>query len=374
MNHNFLIKCFVAFVLMSFPLLATAAKFKIEDGPELDIWGQAQLQAEVIDTDGDDDGLKFNSDRIRFGTKMKWGNWKLAFQFNAKDTKGDGGEGALGDDSFIRDAVATYKLSDQFAIKVGQYKTPLGMAQNMSGTRLPMMKRTLTSRLVLDRTLGASLTGRYIGGDKKTGSFGYDFGIFNPAGRSQAYDDSNQNAAGDTHSYVGRLVYDYGKILHFEAAYAEIEDAGCSDAAGFNDATLCTDSEDYEVFDLGAMYKRGPVRIRAEYIDGENVKGVDGFDEQSWFVEGGYKFTDMVEAVIRHQESECDDCGGAVGTDEELSRTEVGLNFFLGPTDRTGRIQLYYANVGDDEEDYSGVTGGGDNDLDMVGAQLQMMF
>ncbi len=373
MKHNFLIRCGIALVLMALPLLATAAKFKIEDGPELDIWGLAQLQAEVIDTDADDDGLKFGADRVRFGTKMKWGDWKLDFQFNPKDSKGDGSEGTLGDDSFIRDAVAAYKFGDHLAMKFGQYKTPLGMTYNMSGTRLPLMKRAMASRLALDRTLGASLSGRYIGGDKKTGSFGYDIGVYNPAGRSKAYADTNQNGEGDTYSYVGRLVYDYGKVLHFEAAYAEVEDAGCS-LFDVDDPTLCIGSEDYEVFDLGAMYKNGPARIRAEYIDGENVKGMDGFDEQSWFVEGGYKFADIAEAVARYQQSECDDCDGAVGADEELSRMEVGLNLFLGPTDRTGRVQLYYADVGDDEEDYSGIAGGGNNRYDMVGAQLQMMF
>ena len=367
---------------------AFAAKIQIKDGPDLDIWGQLQVHAQSLDRQGEDshrDDLEFGSDRVRFGTRIKWGKWSGAFQFNAADTKGDRLEGTLGDGSFIRDAKIGYSFNDHLKLAVGQGKTPLGMGINGSGSRLPLMRRTMTSRLAIERALGMTLSGRNIGGNEEKGRFGFDLGLYNPAGRSKAYEDTSNNDVGDDLTYVGRLMYDYGRTFHVEAAYGVIEDAG-----GFeldkqgnvvfpadrkdDDDYFPADSEDYKVFDVAAQYKNGPVKLRAEYIDGRDVQGLDGFDEQAWYLEGRYKFTEVVEGAVRYQEAECDDCKGMPDDDRELKRFELGLNLFFGQNVRNGRVQLYYANVGDDEEDYNGRAGGGNNNLDVVGAQLQMMF
>ena len=400
--YNILIRVSLCVLAALFPMWASAAKIKIQDGPEMNIWGFAQIVGEAIDKEENDD-LKFTADRVRFGTKVKWDHWFGAFQFDARDSDGGRQEGTLGDGSFIRDAVVGYQFSNAFKISTGQFKGPIGMAYTSSGSDLPLMRRTMSSRLTLDRMLGVMASGRYIGGDKKTGGFGYDLGLFNPAGRAKPYNDTDLNNEGDALSYVARLHYQYGKVFHFQVAYAEAEDAGgesfcrvtgddnTSAIVGLNaittdgcDTTMRDgeetavdyreDSEDYEVFDIGAVYKNGPVRLRAEYIDGENAEGLEDYDEMSWFVEGGYQFTDMIEGVVRYQSSECDDCKGVEDDDRELSRTEIGVNLFLGQNRKNGRVQLYAANVGQDEEDYNGNAGGGNNKYDMVGAQLQLSF
>jgi len=306
-------------------------------------------------------------------------------------------------DRKIRDAFIRYKFSDAAQIKVGQYKTPVGMGFNLTGTKLPLIKRTMASRLVLDRTIGAMLSGRHIGGSKETGGFGYDIGIFNSADRSAAADiDSDQK--GEDHSYAFRLMYDHGKMFHIEASYGEVENAGgierdvnCT-AADIASGTTRTDvrrnppiicrnedqvraivpepdhTEDYEVWNVGMIYKNGPVHLRAEYIDGENVRGRDGYDEQSWYVMAAYRFNDMVEGVVRYQDAECDNCRGTANRDQDLDRFEVGVNLFLGPTEQMGRLQLNYVSVGGDEEDYVGRAGGSDNRYDAILGQLQLHF
>lgn len=343
---------------------AMAAKFKIENGPELDIWGRAQLTFEQFDRDGDKpDDLEFDADRVRFGTKMKLGAWKAALQFDANASGGS----ATSLNKFIRDAYAEYKFNDAFAVRLGQFKTPSGMANNESSSRLPMAKRTMASRLTVDRALGVAVKGKYIGGSKETGGFGYQAGIFNLADRGKAVDNISSSQKGDDMSYVYSLFYDYGKMFHIETSWGQIEKAGGPDRAFF-------DSKDYEVWDIGARFKQGPVRIRAEYIDGSDVHGKEGWDEEAWFVEGAYRMTDMVEGVLRWQNAECDDCKGVVDRDDELSRFELGLNLFLGQNDRNGRVQLNYVKVGRDEEDYAGVAGGSDNRYDAILGQLQFMF
>lgn len=383
------------------PITASAAKFKVKDGPTLDIFGFAQLGFEQYDRPNSSrDNLEFDTDRVRFGTKAKWGAWDAALHFDGNTNRSDtSGKTSL--DRKVRDAFIRYKFSDAAQIKVGQYKTPIGMGFNISGTRLPLIKRTMASRLVLDRTIGAMLSGRHLGGSKETGGFGYDIGIFNSADRSPAASGIERGQKGEDHSYAFRVMYDHGKMFHLQASYGEVENAGgiertqnvlctqdninmdviadggfvCSDLMEVRTTTTeKDDTEDYEVWDVGMIYKNGPVHLRAEYIDGENVDGRDEYDEQSWYVMAAYRFNDIVEGVVRYQDAECDNCRGVANDDRDLDRFEVGVNLFLGPTERTGRLQLNYVSVGGDEEDYNAEAGGSDNRYDAVLGQLQFYF
>ena len=361
---------------------AMAAKFTIKDGPELDIWGRAQLTFERFDREsGKSDDLEFGADRVRFGTKMKWGAWKAALQFDANSN----GNSPTSLNRFIRDAYAEYKFADALSVRLGQFKTPSGMANNESSSRLPMAKRTMVSRLAIDRALGVALKGKYIGGSKETGGFGYNIGVYNVADRGKAVANINSSQKGDDMSYAASIFYDYGKVFHIETGTGTVERAGGpedeSNSSLYEDGMRFRDSEDYSAWNLGARYKRGPVRIRAEYITSWDVKGIDEYDEEAWFIEGSYRFNDLMEGVLRWQNAECENCdnerfvnGKAVGDDEELSRFEAGVNFFFGQKDTTGRIQLNYVKVGRDEEDYSGVAGGGNNRYDALLGQLQFMF
>ena len=384
----------LAFVVASSP--ASAAKFKVKDGPTIDVWGMFQYGFEQYNRKGGNsnrDGLEFDADRVRFGTKMKWGDWDGGLHFDAKDSRG-GGVTTL--DNFIRDAYIQYKFGGAAKLKLGQFKTPVGMGYTLSGSRLPLVKRTFTARLALDRSIGAMLSGRNVGGDKETGGFGYDVGIFNTADRSQAVAGIDSKQKGDDHSFAARLMYDYGKVLHVQAYYGQIENAGgieksenvLCEAADIGNAglpqcakvgqvkatnTVDDDTEDYEVMGAGMIYKNGPMHFRAEYIDGKDVRGRDGYDEQAWYLMAGYKFTDIVEGVVRYQDMECDNCGGAANVDEDINRLEVGLNFYLGPNDRNGRVQLNYVRVGGDEEDYSG-RAAGDDRYDALLGQVQLYF
>ena len=124
----------------------------------------------------------------------------------------------------------------------------------------------------------------------------------------------------------------------------------------------------------GAWFTQGPFRVRAEYIDGSDVRGVEDWDEQAWFVEGSYRFNDLVEGVVRFQDAECDDCEGTPGHDTNIDVFEVGINLFLGPTDRNGRVQLNYVSTGGDEEAYGGAAATTHHRYDAILAQVQLMF
>lgn len=357
---------------------AQAAKFKFEnvDGMEIDFWGFSQLTVEQFDrkdipsdTDlGDQDSVEFDADRVRFGAKLKWGKWFGNLHLDANNTTPGRRVGGLA--SFIRDANAGYKFSNAASVKVGQFKTPIGMAFNMTGKKLPLPKRTFTDRLTFDRTLGAMISGRGIGGAEKGTGFGYDLFYGNPLGRSGVAAQSSDQV-GDEHTWAARIMYDLGKTFHIEGSYGEAGEAGGKAAVG------TPSTEDLETMDVGVKGKIGPAfTYRAEYIQADNVRGRDDDEEAAWFIEAAFAFNKMFEGVIRYEEAEFEpDAAGAIDTD--IDAFEIGLNMYLGQNKTNGRVQLSYRSVGGDEEEYTGraTTGGfADTRWDAFLGQVQFAF
>ena len=104
---------FLLLALVGAPMTASAAKFKVKDGPTIDVWGMLQYGFEQYDRKGGNsnrDGLEFDADRVRFGTRMKWGDWDGGLHFDANNTEDGRRPTTL--DSFIRDAFIRYKFSD----------------------------------------------------------------------------------------------------------------------------------------------------------------------------------------------------------------------------------------------------------------------
>jgi len=207
---------------------------------------------------------------------------------------------------------------------------------NTSGKKLDITKRGLEKSLVLERAIGVMLSGRKIGG-----YFGYDVGIFNPSGRGAA---SPVGDRGSENAMVGRVHFDgedvagSGGKLHLEAAY------------GTDEAP--SGAEDYDVWDIGGIFKRGNVTVKAEYISGSNVDGVDGDDQTAWFLHGGVMVHPKVEAVIRYYDTEFDPDGGS---STDLTNVYFGVNAFLGSNRLNARLQLNYVLAGGDETDFTGL-------------------
>ncbi len=348
------------FLLMS--TSAQAVKFEFEDkgGLSVDFWGFSQLTVEQFDRDSDRDGVEFDADRVRFGAKMKWGKWFGNLHFDANDTRRD--EKRVGGlDTFIRDANAGYKFSNAAKIKVGQFKTPLGMAFNSSGKKLPLPKRTFTDRLAFDRTLGVMLSGRKMGGAKDSG-LGYDLFFGNPVGRAGTASQT-KDQVGDEHTWVARAMYDMGKNFHIETSYGEVGEAG---GPG---------TEDLETFDVGISGKLSPnLAYRTEFIQADNVRGRDGDEEEAWFAELSYAFNKMLQGVIRYEGA---DFEPDAGDDSDIRALEVGVNMYMGQNKTNNRVQISYRSVSGDEEDYGGraATGGfADHKWDAVLAQVQFSY
>lgn len=311
---------------------------------EVKWFGFAQLTAEIRDQDAPNDDLEFDADRVRVGFNLKegkiFGKLQLDFMQNSSRNAGNPDFPA-----YIKDIEAGYKFSDAASLKIGQFKTPLGMDFNTSGKKLDITKRGMEKGLVLERAVGIMLSGRKMNG------FGYDIGIFNPAARSAA---DPKGVRGTDGAYAGRVMYDQDNF-HIEAAIGV-------------DQTSDPAKDDFEVWDVAASFKSGPWTFKGEIISGDNVDGDPAREEDVWYLHGAYKFSDRYEGVIRHYYGEHDN--GGFKTD--LSNTYVGVSIFLGGNKMNGRIQANYVFAGGDTHGvYQGQRGYRDDALLM---QYQISF
>ena len=271
----------------------------------------------------------FGADRVRFGFKIKDGNvfGKLQADLNRKHESSATKNGTLPE--IIKDIEAGYKFSNAASLKVGQFKTPVGMDFNTSGKKLDITQRGMEKGLVLERAVGVMLSGRKIA----NGGFGYDLFYGNPAGRGAA---TAGGLTGNTNSMAARVMYDMGKMMHVELGYGIDETAATG--AGF---------DDYEVLDFAVKAKMGKAHtIKFEYIDGSNVKGNSAVDESVWYAHYGFLVNKSVELVGRHYQADIDVSGAGSA---DLTNTYLGANFFLGSNKTNGRVQVFYVVSGGDD-------------------------
>ncbi len=308
-------------------------------------FGFAQIKADMK-SQLTDDGLTFGADRVRFGFKVKDGNFfaKLQADLN-KDFAGltssnNQREGTL--PQIIKDAVVGWKFNDAAKVSLGQYKTPLGMDFNTSGKKLDIVQRGMEKGLVLERATGAMLSGRKIGG-----GFGYDVFYGNPSGRGKGY---AGGATGSENTTVVRFSYDMGKMMHMEYAYG-VDGA----PAGAND---------YKVQDLAIKFQSGPSTAKFEWIDGQNDGGVAGADETVYLLHYGHMLNKGTEVIIRHY-------AGDSGNDS-MGNTYIGVNLFTGSNKTNGRIQLNYVIASGDKATYAGNSKGYTDDAILT--QYQVSF
>lgn len=313
------------------------------DGDELKVKWFGYIQSTAEQGDGlmdvenaENNGFRFGADRIRIGYKAKMGKAfsKLQVDFNKADS---GNSGLL--PQIIKDAEVGYKLHSAASIKMGIFKTPVGMDFNGSGAKLDITKRGMEKSLVLERSTGLMLSGRQIGP-----GLSYDIGVFNPTTRSSVV---NGGTVGDSIAYAGRIMYDRGKTIHAEVSYGESEQAGG------------TGTDAYKVLDIGAISHVGNATLKAEYISGENIEGTRG-DQTVWFVHAGYNVNSTFEPVVRYYQGDYQD--------STLGNTFLGLNVFFNSA---SRLQLNYVLASGDKWDWTGAGGYKDNTFL---AQYQLLF
>jgi hypothetical protein len=301
--------------------------------PQVDVtWMSfAQLTAEHADGDG---GVEFGRDRVRVKAEATagrvTGGGVLDFGVRNLDANPPGTFANV-----VADLYVNYRPAEGHLLRIGQFKTPLGMDFNMPGHELDLTKRGMEAALVLNRDIGLMLAGRL--GDT---AFGYDVGVFNPPGRSGAtrYE---AGQVGDENAAVGRIRYDAAP-WHAELAYGESGAAGGSGSAP------------YEIIDAGLRYQGSNWNAKVEWLEGNGVHGVAGRAEAVYYVHGGYRLSPKLEVVARHYVGRSDDAGAVT----RLTNTFLGATLQVFSTPRmNGRLQANYVLAGAHEAAYGGVGG-----------------
>lgn len=345
---------------------------------QLKLYGFSQLEMRGGDGYTDEGGVFFRAQRVWIGFNYFHGPiaGKLFLDFNQSFTSTEGGLPKA-----IKHAVVAYRFSNAAFLRLGMIKTPLGMGFTTPGWNLDILERQKIDKgLVLERDFGLMLSGRLIGqeryrdatqmslsglemGAERQGhGFGYDVGVFNPAGRSDAVI-WNTDQIGDALAWVGRIHYDHGPGLHVEAAYGLSEEAG-----GIG-------TEDYRVFDLGIaseLWQTG-LELKAEYINGSNIRGIDGWNQDTWSLTAGYDVREDLQLVAKtyQRNAEHPETGSS-----ELGNTYFGFNWHLAPVSTKWRdhqrhkIVVNYILTNADEESWNGV-GGLTDDAWGIGCQYK---
>lgn len=344
---------------------------------KLQFFGWSQFELRGGDGASPEGGPFFRAGFIRFGIDYIHEpiTGKLLLDFNQSHTNDEAGLVKM-----IKDAFVNFKWSNAAFIRLGMIKTPLGMNYDIPGWNLDIIERgQLEKSLVLERDIGLMLSGRLIGQERYEGKvqmeatglemgqellgygFGYDIGVFGPAGRSAAVI-WDQTQVGDAMAYVGRLSYDHGPYFHSEISYGLSEEAG---GPG---------TEDYEVMDLGlgTMWYDQGLEFRAEYIHGSSIRGIAGWNQESVSLMAGWYLTRTIEGVVKHYQASAE----KGGVRNSLGNTYIGLNIFLAPLSTKFRdhqrhkiVINYIFSSGDDEW-----VGLGGYQSDAWGVQWQYKF
>lgn len=292
------------------------------------LFGFSQLEARGGDgTKGMKDGdaaVKFGAQRVRLGVKYSAGvvRGKLFLDFNkAHDDKS-----GVGLPDMVKDAFITYFADPALAIKVGLIKMPHGMGFTIPGWNLDVVERGFDKALAMERNMGIMVSGRGIGyaGNKVNGfemgherpmkGFGYDIMIGNQAGRSGAV--TKAKPAVDN-SYVVRGMYDWTELLHTEVSYAISKQAGGKG------------TEDYKSLNFGIDSHMDELNLKFEMYRSKNIKGVSGWDENTYSVTGTYYVDPTIELALKHIQGDAEK--GGVST--SLGNTYIGFNYYISPFD-----------------------------------------
>jgi len=337
----------------------------------LKLFGFSQIDMRGGDGNSAEGGLFFKAQRIRVGAAYFHENW---FSFLLVDFNQPSEVKEAGLPKIIKDAFVGYRFSDAAFVRMGMMKAPTGLTFTTHSWDLDIAERNhIDKGLMLERDFGIMLSGRQIGGSSKDPhamsgievgheqhggyGFGYDIGVFNPAGRSSAviWDEDQK---GDALAYAGRLHYDFGLPLHFEASYGLSENAGGLDNPDAD--------EDYTVFDTGfdSFLLDEKLSLKGEYVYGQDIQGVDGWEQSCFSGMAGYMLTPTIEGVVKVYAANAE----KNDVETSLTNTYVGLNFFINPLGignphllQSHRIQLNYVFVGGDNAgsavEFNGIQG-----------------
>ncbi|GAB1490190.1 porin [Opitutaceae bacterium] len=182
-----------------------------------------------------------------------------------------------GSSASLMNANITAAISPALQLKVGKFKTPVGMEQVQSNTVTTFIERTHTSSLMPGFDVGVQL-----GGDLADGRINYTVGFFN--GLADAASSGTNNDTDDHKGFAGRVLVRPAKgwEIGLGATYSPDLSTATPLSAGYRsdgqqrffayDATTVADGDGWRIAPQ-TTYARGSLGLMAEYaVSAVNVR------------------------------------------------------------------------------------------------------
>ena len=262
MKHNFFL--IIGLIAFLFPMSLNA-----QEGPKISGFVQGLYQAN-LDEDFNLSNNTLRMRRVRMsleGTLVKGLTYKIQGDFSRSP--------------MLVDAFLKYKVANEFAIQVGQFKTPFSLESPINPVNLEIFDYgESVQKLVgysdvsgvggLGRDIGIMATGNLFQPEGKDFSIvSYAVGMFNGNGPTTT-DNNNRK------DIVGRLeIHPMLKDLTLSASYYNGE-------YNINDTTLGVRNR----WSAGAQFSDGDLMIRAEYFSGLTNQ----MESQGYYAVAGYNF------------------------------------------------------------------------------------
>lgn len=208
------------------------------------------------------------------------------FEFYTWKVQAEFGSGSVS----AKDLWVNMNYDKRFQLKLGQYKEPFSLEQNVSTKYLDFIERsTIGTRLTPDRDIGFMLHG-LLDEDK----IGYQLGIFNGNGSNQSADTDNDK------DVAMRLWFEPVNDLHVGGSFTwGKQSKGLTDYSVPGSGTLFLDFDPAVVnsgkmelmrYGVELVYGIGPFRLTSEYMraDYDNVTLVATSAMDDFYVQGAY--------------------------------------------------------------------------------------
>ncbi len=245
--------------------------------------GYAQIHAEL---GGEPDRRFTDVDNRIFIRRVDIGvSGELSHGFAFK-TEAELSSGSLGEKSGhtprLTDAYVTWAATDQFGLKIGQFKSPFGRAQLMSNTKLPLVERPLSSdSLTVSRQVGIAAEGSADPGIPLT----YSLGFFNGTGANNSFTTNSEFMT------VGRVA---AQVWSNDKSVWDI----ATNAYHYDPATAGRDRR--IGWGIDTRFKFGRSETEAEYLQLTTDRtGLPTATAEGWWITSLWNLAPQWQAVLR---------------------------------------------------------------------------
>jgi hypothetical protein len=252
-------------------------------------------------------------------------NLKYRFQFNTNRSTGN---------AFLEDCFVTYRFSDSWVAKLGQYKEPTFHEELMSDVRQLASERSLVNFVlgggVTDRVQGAALIYDKGGQTPFRAEFGATDG---PNSKNTNFQDGGGNAllnqASPDFGLYGRAEY---KLLGDWKNYDDFTSLGTTGQmliVGGGASYSQTGDANLLLHTVDAQYENGPIGAYAAYLGAYSDADATGgaVYDAGILLQASYLLTSKWEVFGRYEYMSIDTAHG-VGSDGDFQVLTAGVNYY----------------------------------------------